>query len=136
MYVFCGINNKTKKYTNSIERLITPVKGDSQWEIINVSTDLFQPRQGNGVCQMNKDEILVFGGYNGAFMKDAYIFNHQQKTMKAADFQPGMELFAFQMPTVYEESTGSVYTVDWQKQMVIQYRQMRWSVLADFKKLH
>ncbi len=68
---------------------------------------------------MNKDEILIFGGFNGKYMKEAHIFNNSQKRMRLADNQPTMEMFLFQMPTVFEQSTGSVITVDWTKMKVI-----------------
>ena len=62
---------------------------------------------------MNKDELLIFGGFNGKFMKDAHVFNSSKKTIKPCDSQPTMELFLFQMPTVFEPGTGSVIAVDW-----------------------
>lgn len=68
---------------------------------------------------MNKDELLIFGGFNGKYMKEAHIFNCTQKKIRPAETQPGMEMFLFQMPTVFEQLTGSVYTVDWQKMKVI-----------------
>ena len=33
---------------------------------------------------MNNDEILVFGGFSGKFLKDAYTFNPVKKEMKKA----------------------------------------------------
>ena len=83
---------------------------------------------------MNKDEIIIFGGFNGKFMKDAHIFNSSKKQMRLADTQPTMELFLFQMPTVFESSTGSVYTVDWQKMKIIQFARNAWNIMADLKK--
>lgn len=131
VYVFCGISNATKKYINSIERLDNQTK--KSWELITVPAEQFASRQGLGVAQMNKDEILIFGGFNGKYMKEAHIFNCNQKKMRLADNQPSMEMFLFQMPTVFEQSTGSVFTVDWQKMKVIQYNNKAWSIVADIK---
>ena len=117
VYVFCGISNATKKYINTIERMDNSLK--KQWELISFPADQFSARQGLGVAQMNKDEILIFGGFNGKYMKEAHIFNCTQKRMRPADSQPSMELFLFQMPTVFEQVTGSVFTVDWQKMKII-----------------
>lgn len=33
---------------------------------------------------MNQDEILVFGGFSGKFLKDAYVFNPAVKKMTKA----------------------------------------------------
>ncbi len=43
-------------------------------------------------------------------------------------------MFLFQMPTVFEQNTGSVITVDWTKMKVIQFNNKAWSVVADIKK--
>jgi len=44
---------------------------------------------------MNKEEMLIFGGFSGRFMKDAHIFNPMKKDLRPADNQPNQELFAF-----------------------------------------
>jgi hypothetical protein len=46
------------------------------WELITFPPESFPARQGLGVAQMNKDEILIFGGFNGKYMKEAHIFNN------------------------------------------------------------
>ena len=132
VYVFCGISNSTKKYINTIERLDHQTK--RPWELIEFSNEQFPARQGLGVAQMTKDEILIFGGFNGKYMKEAHILNCGQKKIKLAENQPGLEMFLFQMPTVFEQNTGSVITVDWTKMKVIQYNNKAWSVVADIKK--
>ena len=83
---------------------------------------------------MNKDELLVFGGFNGKYMKEAHVFTHSTKKVRPAESQPQMEMFLFQMPTVFEPSTSSIFTVDWQKMKVIQFQNKTWSITADIKK--
>ena len=83
---------------------------------------------------MNKEEILIFGGFNGKYMNEAHIFNSNNKKIRLADNQPSIEMFLFQMPTVFEQNTGSVITVDWTKMKVIQFNNKAWSVVADIKK--
>jgi hypothetical protein len=111
VYIFCGISNSSKKYINSIEKFDNLTK--KSWELINIPVENFASRQGLGVAQMNQDEIMIFGGFNGKFMKDAHILKASTKQLRPAEVQPTMELFLFQMPTVFEQSTGSIYTVDW-----------------------
>jgi hypothetical protein len=62
---------------------------------------------------MNKEEILIFGGFSGKFMKDAHIFTPSTREIRKAENQPNQELFSFQMPTVFDETKSIVYTVDW-----------------------
>ena len=68
---------------------------------------------------MNDNEILIFGGFQGKYMKDAYSFNPIRKDIRLADSQPNMELFLFQMPTVFDQASGIIYSVDWQKMKVL-----------------
>lgn len=82
---------------------------------------------------MNQDEILVFGGFSGKFLKDAYVFNPTYKKMSKAA-QPIQEIFSFQMPTVFESDTGTVYTVDWQKLKIFSFRGNQWETVTDLKK--
>ena len=74
------------------------------WERIkmNFEIDAFPPRQGLGVAQINQSNILIFGGFSGKFLKDAYILNHQTKEVAKAPHQPQYELFSFQMPTIFD----------------------------------
>ncbi len=83
---------------------------------------------------MNKDELLIFGGFNGKYMKEAHIFTHSSKKIRLSESQPHFEMFLFQMPTVFEQSTNSVFSVDWQKMKVIQFNNKTWSTVADIKK--
>jgi len=110
VYVFCGISNATKKYVNTIEKYDQSTK--KNWEIVPYTGESFTGRQGLGVAQMNSEEILVFGGFSGKFLKDAYVFSPGKKSLGKAT-APIQEIFSFQMPTVFEKNTGTVYTVDW-----------------------
>jgi len=82
---------------------------------------------------MNNDEILVFGGFSGKFLKDAYMFNPIKKELKKGT-APIQEIFSFQMPTVYEKTTGTVYTVDWQKLKIFSFKSNQWNVVSELKK--
>ena len=73
VYVFCGIANKTRKYINSIECLDNNSK--KQWVLFEPNNKVFPDRQGCGVCQRDSENILIFGGFSGRFLKDSYLFN-------------------------------------------------------------
>ena len=76
VYVFCGINNGTKKYLNSIERYDNQTR--SAWELIDGGKRL-PVRQGCGVATTGGSDILVFGGYSARMLKDSYLFNVDTK---------------------------------------------------------
>lgn len=84
VYCFAGISNATKKYTNSIERYDVITR--QSWEKISLPPDQFKARQGLGCAQTNDNEIIVFGGFDGKFMKDALIFDGIRKTMRPAPY--------------------------------------------------
>lgn len=70
---------------------------------------------------MNDQDILIFGGFSGRYLKDAYYLNALTRLVRRADHNPSIELFTYQMPTVYDESTNTVVTSDWQKMKIVSY---------------
>lgn len=79
VYVFAGISQLSKKYFNSIERMDTKASGAKKvWEEIQVETSKFPVRQGAGSAMINANEIIIFGGFGGDFLKDCYIFKHNE----------------------------------------------------------
>jgi hypothetical protein len=126
IYIFCGIANHTRKYINSIERY--DHIGKKQWTLIEINSRLFPDRQGCGVVQRDSKDILIFGGFSGKFLRDSYLFdtNTCQLTKTA---QTPNECFLFQMPTVYDSSTSSIFTCDLQRLLVYQFNdKAEWKV--------
>jgi N-acetylneuraminic acid mutarotase len=118
VYVFCGIANKTRKYINSIEKYDQANR--NSWQLIEVSQKLFADRQGAGVAQRDGKDILIFGGFSGKFLRDSFLLdvNTNQITRTA---QCPNEVFLFQMPTVFDGATNSIFTCDLQKQLVYKF---------------
>ncbi len=76
IFVFCGIQNQTKKYMSSIEVLdLTLFHKNvvSAWQPFEVKQEpgaagaVLTARQGLGTCQVDAEGILILGGYTGAF---------------------------------------------------------------------
>ena len=99
IYVFCGIENKSRKYINSIEFYDNDKK--TNWRLIELSPKLFPERQGCGVHQKDESTIIIFGGFNGRFLKDSYLFNVNSNKLTATN-KLGSECFMFQMPVCYD----------------------------------
>ena len=77
---------------------------------------LFPERQGAGVSQISNDEIVIFGGFSGKFLRECYLYHVGDNSMKKASVQPDIDLFAFQMPTVLEKGQNGgnkIITADW-----------------------
>lgn len=82
VYVFAGISQQSKKYFNSIERLDTKASGGKKvWQEMQNDVTKFPVRQGAGSAQINANEILIFGGFGGEFLKDCYILKHNESTL-------------------------------------------------------
>jgi hypothetical protein len=73
IYCFCGIANKTRKYINSIELYDHNKK--QKWRLIELNNKQFPDRQGCGCMQKDGQNILLFGGFSGRFLRDSYLFN-------------------------------------------------------------
>jgi len=72
----------------------------------------FAERQGAGVVQITNNEIVIFGGFSGRFLRDCSIFNAVTNQMRKASVQPDLDLFAFQMPSV-RVGEDTIITADW-----------------------
>ena len=70
--------------------------------MINVDTSDFVERQGCGAAQINENCIVIFGGFNGEFLKDVHILNHNAVTTERKYDAP-QNLFAYQMPTLFDK---------------------------------
>jgi hypothetical protein len=56
---------------------------------------MFPERQGCGVSQINESEIVIFGGFSGKFLRDAYFFDVQSNTIRKSANAPIWDLFAY-----------------------------------------
>lgn len=119
VYVFCGIAQSGRRYCNSIEFFNVQVRS-AAWSVTQIGSHLFPERQGAGVSQINNDEIVIFGGFNGKYCRDASIFNTRTNKMRKAATTLDFDLFAFQMPTVYIQN-NEILTADWQTKRMISY---------------
>jgi hypothetical protein len=69
VYVFGGIENSSKKYSNTMERLHVSFDYiNNPWESVKIkSGQMINARQGSGMAQFSSDEIMLVGGFNGNF---------------------------------------------------------------------
>ena len=75
------------------------------------------------MSQITNDEIVIFGGFSGKFLRECYLYHVGENAMKKANVQPDIDLFAFQMPTVLDKSNNAnkIITADWQSKRIIEY---------------
>jgi hypothetical protein len=132
VYVFCGIAHVGKKYCNSIEQYDNQTR--SPWTLIEIGSVMFPERQGCGVSQINENEIVVFGGFSGKFLRDAYFFDVKANTVRKSTNPPMWDLFAYQMPTLLDRQSNTILTADWQSRKIFQYEyDGNFQILKDFK---
>ena len=48
-------------------------------------------------------------------LKDAYFFDVDTQKVKPIPKQPVIEIFSYQMPTLYDSTSKQVYSADWSK---------------------
>ena len=119
VYVFCGIAQSGRKYCNSIE-FFNITNRSNQWNVIQIGSQIFPERQGAGVTQINENEIIIVGGFNGQYTRDVSIFNvGSQKVRKSATLLD-TDIFAFQMPTVQVEKNEMLIS-DWKSKRMFSY---------------
>lgn len=88
------------------------------------------------MSQINENEIVVFGGFSGKFLRDAYYFDVKSKVIRKSPVAPVWDLFAYQMPTVLDKSSGQLITADWASRKIFQYEyDGQFNILKDFKQV-
>jgi hypothetical protein len=92
----------------------------------------FPPRQGSGVIQTSKDEILIFGGFAGKFIKYVYSLNPNTETVVQTPNLPH-EMFPYQTPTLYDFQKKVLLTIDWQTLKLFSYSNGSWSSMCNLK---
>lgn len=93
MYIFCGIQNQTKKYFSSIERINmqTAVNNvNAPWEVIHCKNTMgveaaIPARQGVGTAQFASNQIMIMGGFGGKYFRDCWILNTNTNVLSQND---------------------------------------------------
>lgn len=122
VYVFAGIANATRKYFNSIERLDTTAPGASKvWELLDFPVDQFPVRQGPGSTQISANEVLIFGGFGGDYLKDVYVLKNNDKSIERIG-DSIVKVFGYQMPTMFDSNSRCVISADWQSKKTVMFK--------------
>jgi hypothetical protein len=67
-----------------------------QWEALNVvDSVLLAPRQGQGVCQVSSDEILIVGGFHGKFSNETFFLSTRNVKIRKAYNELKDNIFPF-----------------------------------------
>jgi hypothetical protein len=134
VFVFCGIDNDTRGYINSIERLQLN-EGLQSWQKFVIKKDeaMFAPRQGLGTCQINSKGILIMGGYTGAHTSDSFFVDVQAQTIEKTQSQMPMPCFPFAVPTLSDVNKQIAFTVDWCSYKLMKYEQGTWSAISQLR---
>ena len=149
VFIFGGIHNQSKKYSNTIERLNFQLAdiANAKWAKISIGEASFynpgqsqiSARQGAGMCQFAENEILIVGGFNGKFLPDFYTFkvNPTNGTLSSGNKytrQNGSQtLFPFQVPTVGNTDTRESLAVDWSNMNLFSFKNNNWTTVMSVK---
>lgn len=142
VYVFCGISNQTKRYSNSIERLEISLclkNMARQWTEIVLTDSKGNPfqliaRQGLGASQFAIDGIMIVGGFGGKYFDESLVFNPNNNTINPTKNQLPQTVFPFAVPTIGNVEKHELVTVDWSTFGVLHYSTAGWNKIAQLKK--
>lgn len=76
---------------------------------------------------------MVFGGFAGDYLKDVFVFKHNEGVMIKSNLDLPIKLFAYQMPTVSDPKSGCLITGDWQSKKILMFRDQRWILMKDLQ---
>ena len=142
VYVFCGISNQTKKYSNSIERLEIGLFMKSimrTWKEIQLKDIQGNPfqliaRQGLGASQFANDSIMILGGFGGKYFDESLILDPNTDIVMPTKSHLTQTVFPFAVPTIGSVEKNELITVDWTTFTVLIYKNDAWKAVAHLKK--
>ena len=68
----------------------------NRWEAVSVGDlVLLAPRQGQGVCQVSQEEILIVGGFHGKFSNETFFLNTKYNKIRKAYNELKDNIFPF-----------------------------------------
>ena len=76
------------------------------------------------MCQLGDNEIMIVGGFNGKFLTDCFIIEHDvtgKPTKVLREGTNNLNLFPFQVPTLGSSSQRCALTIDWQTMALYKY---------------
>lgn len=141
IFVFCGIHNESRQYINSIECLdVSMIQKNMQakWQIYQLNSSpiqsQFTARQGLGSCQIDKNGILIIGGYTGKHTQDCFYIDVAKRDIKRTDGQLPMPTFPFAVPTLSDVSRNIGFTVDWCTFKLLKFEGNKWNEFDSLRK--
>ena len=143
LFVFGGIQNQSKKYSATIERLYFEIGGKRTWETLNHKPQIgsvlsmLTARQGAGMCQVAADQLVIVGGFNGKFLTDGCVVTMNKDTCDPVSLHKestgNLTLFPFQVPTIGSTADSSAISIDWQSMALYKFSNGRWEYVKHVK---
>jgi len=131
VYIFGGftIDEGIEKFLSTIEYL--DYKSEVQkWEIIKVNgINTLKPRIDMAAIQINKTQILVFGGYNGEFREFSNIFTPGDKSIIETEAMTKGEAFNARKPVIHNDK---VYIIGYKQKdiHIFDTKVSKWSIVT------
>lgn len=137
-YVFGGFGNQ--KYTNELNYFDLELK---KWTKINLKGDLIFPRFFSGLCKINKNEILIFGGTGNKsgdqtigkiYYSDIYKINlNSKRTTKLWDVSNQNKKNVSARNMVVSDDSKSFYTICYPEYLSSTFLQLKNYSIKDGK---
>ena len=103
--------------------------------MIDIPIEQFPVRQGPGSTAISGNEILLFGGFGGEYLKDVYILKHNEKKIEKMS-DSIIKIFGYQMPTIFDSNSKCVITADWESKKTAMYKvsDRSWGLMKELGK--
>ena len=80
---------------------------NADWSIIKVKQDKLKPRIDMAAIEITPSTILIFGGYDGDFNGESFIYNTETKNFKPTTQMEEGESFNARKPIIYKDKVYS-----------------------------
>eukprot|EP00826_Nyctotherus_ovalis_P014810 TRINITY_DN1415_c0_g2_i4.p1 TRINITY_DN1415_c0_g2~~TRINITY_DN1415_c0_g2_i4.p1 ORF type:complete len:565 (+),score=146.74 TRINITY_DN1415_c0_g2_i4:58-1695(+) len=129
IYVFGGftVDDGIEKFLNTIE-LLNYKEPQGNWKVINIKGKGIRGRIDMSAISISKEQVLIFGGYDGDFKANAFLFTPETTSIAETGQMVEGESFNARKPIWFKEK---VYVVGYRSKHVHVYdaRTTKWDLV-------
>jgi len=75
---------------------------------------------------VNDHELLIVGGFYGKFSNETFFLDTKTHKIRKHHNELKDNIFPFQVPTVHDPTSNSLFTVDWQTYKLYEFKNEQW----------
>jgi len=129
IYIFGGftVDDGIEKFLSTIEMLNYKESG-ARWNVVKIKGEGIKGKIDMSAIQISKEQILIFGGYDGEFKVNAFLYNPEDGLIRETSQMVEGESFNARKPIIFKDK---VYIIGYKNKGVNVYdiRTTKWELV-------